>query len=102
MDTVTSLVEHASNAETVSVAGTLCIALLFEGDVVGVLDVSTNSLEDGSTKIVALRVVTSAARLRAANRMLGRAAVSQLLARIQQSAMSSVAVGCDFPVDVHA
>ena len=87
MDTVTSLVEHASNAETVSVAGTLCIALLFEGDVVGVLDVSTNSLADGSTKIVALRVVTSAARLRAANRMLGRAAVTQLLARIQQSAM---------------
>jgi RNA polymerase sigma-70 factor (ECF subfamily) len=102
MDTVTSLVEHASNAETVSVAGTLCIALLFEGDVVGVLDVSTNSLADGSTKIVAMRVVTSAARLRAANRMLGRAAVSELLARIQQSAMSSVAVGCDFPVDVHA
>jgi RNA polymerase sigma-70 factor (ECF subfamily) len=76
--------------------------LLFEGDVVGVLDVSTNSLADGATKIVAMRVVTSAARLRATNRMLGRTAVTQLLARIQQRAMNSVAVGRDFPVDVHA
>jgi RNA polymerase sigma factor (sigma-70 family) len=102
MDTVASLVEHASNAETVSVAGTLCIALLVEGDVVGVLDVSTSSLAGGPTKIVAMRVVTSAARLRATNSMLGRTAVTQLLARIQQSAMTSVAVGCDFPVDVYA
>ncbi|NPT33595.1 sigma-70 family RNA polymerase sigma factor [Paraburkholderia xenovorans] len=102
MDTVTSLVEHASNAETVSVAGTLCVALLFEGEVVGVLDISTNSFADGSAKIVAMRVVTSSARLRATNRMLGRAAVRQLLARIQQSAMTSIPVGRDFPVDVHA
>lgn len=102
MDTVTSLVEHASNAETVSVAGTLCVALLFEGEVIGVLDISTNSFADGSAKIVAMRVVTSSARLRATNRMLGRAAVRQLLARIQQSAMTSIPVGRDFPVDVHA
>ncbi|WP_454872610.1 sigma-70 family RNA polymerase sigma factor [Paraburkholderia xenovorans] len=102
MDTVTSLVEHASNAETVSVAGTLCVALLFEGEVIGVLDISTNSFADGSAKIVAMRVVTSSARLRATNRMLGRAAVRQLLARIQQSAVTSIPVGRDFPVDVHA
>lgn len=102
MDTVTSLVEHASNAETVSVAGTLCVALLFEGEVVGVLDISTNSLVDGCAKIVAMRVVTSSARLQATNRMLGRAAVRQLLARIQQSAVASIPVGRDFPVDVHA
>jgi RNA polymerase sigma-70 factor (ECF subfamily) len=102
MDTVTSLVERASNAETVSVSGTLCVALFFEGEVVGVLDVSTNSLADGSTRIIAMRVVTSAARLRAINRMLGRAAVRQLLARIQQTAVASISVGRDFPVDVHA
>jgi RNA polymerase sigma-70 factor (ECF subfamily) len=47
-------------------------------------------------------VVTSAARLRAINRMLGRAAVRQLLARIQQTAVTSISVGRDFPVDVHA
>ncbi|ASV98301.1 sigma-70 family RNA polymerase sigma factor [Paraburkholderia aromaticivorans] len=102
MDTVTSLVEHASNAETVSVAGTLCVAMLFEGDVVGVLDVSTNNLAGGTAKIVAMRVVTSSARLRATNLMLGRAAVRQLLTRIQQSAAASITMSREFPVDVHA
>lgn len=102
METVTSLAAHASHAETVSLAGTLCIALFFEGDVVGVLDVSTNGLPNGSTKIVAMRIVTSAARLRAANHMLGRTAVMQLLARIQRGAVPSIAVRRDFPVDVHA
>ena len=102
MDKVTSLAQHASHVETVSVEGALCIALLFEGDVVGVLDVSTNGLTDGSTRIVALRAVTSAARLRATNRTLGRAAVTQLLARIQQGSTASITMGRDFPVDVHA
>lgn len=102
MDTVTSLVEQASNAETVSVAGTLCVALLFEGEVVGVLDVSANVFADGATKISAMRVVTNSSRLRATNRVLGRAAVRQLLARIQQGAVTSITVGSDFPVDVHA
>lgn len=102
VDTVTSLAGHASHAETVSVAGTLCIALLFEGDVIGVLDVFTNGLPDGSTKIVALRIVTGAARLQAINRMLGRTAVTQLLAQIQRGATTSIAVGRDLPVDVHA
>jgi RNA polymerase sigma factor (sigma-70 family) len=102
MDTVTSLAGHASHAETVSVAGTLCIALLFEGDVIGMLDVTTNGRTDGSTKIVALRIVTGAARLRAINRVLGRTAVTQLLAQIQRDASTSIAVGSDFPVDVHA
>ncbi|OAJ57424.1 RNA polymerase subunit sigma-24 [Paraburkholderia ginsengiterrae] len=102
VDTVTSLAGHASHAETVSVAGMLCIALFFEGDVVGILDVSINGLPDGSTKIVALRIVTGAARLQAINRVLGRTAVTQLLARIQRSATTSIAVRSDFPVDVHA
>jgi hypothetical protein len=64
--------------------------------------VSTQSLADGSTKIVALRAVTSAARLQAANRLLGRAAVMKLLARIQRNALASIAMRGDFPVDVDA
>ena len=102
VDTVTSLARHASNAEVVSVEGAMCVALFFEGDVVGVLDVWTNGVTDGSTKIIALRIVTSAARLHAANRVLGRAAVTQLLARIQRRAVPSIAMSRDFPVDVQA
>ncbi|MFM0127672.1 sigma-70 family RNA polymerase sigma factor [Paraburkholderia sediminicola] len=102
MQTVTALAHQASHAEVVSVEGAMCIALLFEGEVVGVIDVSTQSLADGSTKIVALRAVTSAARLQAANRLLGRAAVMKLLARIQRNALASIAMRGDFPVDVDA
>lgn len=102
VDTVTSLAQQASNAEVVSLEGNMCVALFFEGDVVGVLYVWTNGVTDGSTKIIALRIVTSAARLHAANRVLGRAAVTQLLARIRQRPAPSVAMSRDFPVDVHA
>ncbi len=102
METVTALAHQASHAELVSVEGAMCIALLFEGEVVGVIDVSTQSLADGSVKIVALRAVTSAARLQAANRLLGRAAVMKLLARIQQNTVASITMRSDFPVNVHA
>ena len=102
METVTALAHQASHAEVVSVEGTMCIALLFEGEVVGVIDVSTLSQADGSTKIVALRAVTRAARLQAANRLLGRAAVMKLLARIQRNALASITMCSDFPVDVDA
>jgi RNA polymerase sigma-70 factor (ECF subfamily) len=102
VDTVTSLAQQASNAEVVSIEGNMCVALFFEGDVVGVLDVWTNGVTDGSTKIISLRIVTSAARLHAANRVLGRAAVTELLERIQQRPAPSIAMSRDFPVDVHA
>ena len=102
METVTALAHQASHAEVVSVEGAMCIALLFEGEVVGVIDVSTLSQADGSTKIVALRAVTRAARLQAANRLLGRAAVMKLLARIQRNALASITMRSDFPVDVDA
>lgn len=101
-ETVTSLAQHASQTEMVSVAGAQCIALLFEGDVVGMIDVTTNGVPDGSTKIVALRIVTSAEHLRATNRVLGRTAVNHLLARIQQHPQPSIAMSRDFPVDVYA
>ncbi|RKF29717.1 sigma-70 family RNA polymerase sigma factor [Paraburkholderia fungorum] len=102
METVTALAHQASHAEVVSVEGAMGIALLFEGEVIGLIDVSTQALADGSVKIVALRAVTSAARLRAANRMLGRAAVMKLLARIQQNAIASITMRSDFPVDIDA
>ncbi|SIT41835.1 RNA polymerase sigma factor, sigma-70 family [Paraburkholderia ribeironis] len=102
VDTVTSLAQQASNAEVVSVEGAMCVALFFEGDVVGMLDVWTNGRTDGSTRIVALRIVTSAANLDAANRVLGRAAVKRLLARIQQRSAHSIAMSRDFPVDIEA
>jgi len=102
METVTALAHQASHAEVVSIESAMCIALLFEGEVVGVIDVSTQSLADGSVKIVSLRAVTRAARLQAANRLLGRAAVMKLLARIQQNTLASITMRSDFPVDVDA
>ncbi|RAS37952.1 sigma-70 family RNA polymerase sigma factor [Paraburkholderia bryophila] len=102
IEKVTSLARHARHAEIVSVGGATCIALICEGEVVGVIDVSTGGLPSDSPKIVALRAVTGAARLQSANRALGRAAIIQLLARIQREAVVSVAVRRDFPVDVHA
>jgi hypothetical protein len=102
METVNALAHQASHAERVSVEGAMGIALLAEGEVVGVIDVSTQNLADGSTKIVALRAITGAVRLQAANRLLGRAAVKKLLARIQQDTIASITMRCDFPVDVHA
>lgn len=102
VEKVTSLARHAGHAEIVSVGGATCIALICEGEVVGVIDVSTGGLPSDSPKIVALRAVTSAARLQSANRALGRAAIIQLLARIQREAVVSVTVRRDFPVDVYA
>jgi RNA polymerase sigma-70 factor (ECF subfamily) len=94
MDKVTSLARQASHAEVLSMEGAMCIALLSEGEVVGLIEVSTNRFADGSAKIVALRVVTSAARLQATNRVLGRPAVTRLLARIQHGPVAVAA-----PVD---
>ncbi|SMG60923.1 sigma-70 family RNA polymerase sigma factor [Paraburkholderia susongensis] len=102
VDAITSLAQQATHAEVVSMQGDVCLALFCEGDVVGVIDVLTDGTTDSSAKIVALRIVTSAARLEAANRMLGRAAVKELLARIQHRPGASTAVSRDFPIDVYA
>lgn len=101
VDTVTSLAQQANTAEVVSVQGAMCVALFFEGDVVGMLDVWTDGAA-GAAKIVALRIVTGEERLQALNRVLGRAAVTQLLTRIQQNPATSISVRGDFPVDVYA
>ncbi|MBW9103487.1 sigma-70 family RNA polymerase sigma factor [Paraburkholderia phenoliruptrix] len=182
MEKVTSLARQARQAELVSVDGMLSIALLVEGEVVALIDVSiegsgaaltggarcgmktaktpktaktvgrgegipkvapgstrsamtsepsrglatgfstslatsqTTGLThaealdqeppyghtEGLAKIVSLRWVTSASRLQAVNRLLGRAAVTELLSRIQQRSLDSTAMGRDFPVDVYA
>ncbi|CAB3647517.1 sigma-70 family RNA polymerase sigma factor [Paraburkholderia rhynchosiae] len=134
MEKVTSLARQASHAELVSVDGALSIALLAEGEVVALIDVSTEGSLNGLTsgdiqsgirgelgghmpsqmpgpvcastngpqKIVSLRAVTSASRLEAANRVLGRTAVAELLTQIRQRSLNSIPMGRDFPVDVYA
>ncbi|MEC5405023.1 sigma-70 family RNA polymerase sigma factor [Paraburkholderia sp. MPAMCS5] len=125
MERLTSLARQASHAELVSVDGAPSIALLVEGQVVALIDVSTETWQNGVTggkrratkdelpgagcgpiggsqKIVSLRAVTSAARLQAANRVLGRTAVTNLLERIRQRPLNSVAMSRDVPVDVYA
>ncbi len=130
IEKVTSLAGQASHVELVSVGGAPSIAFLIEGEVVALIDVSTEGSHNGRTsgerhgqmdgqthgqmhgpvcsatsgaqKIVSLRAVTSAARLQAANRVLGRAAVTELLARITRNPVQSIAMGRDFPVDVYA
>ncbi|MEX3814123.1 sigma-70 family RNA polymerase sigma factor [Paraburkholderia sp. BR13439] len=99
---VTSLAQQASYTEVVSMAGAVCIALFCDGDIVGLIDVVTDGATDLSARIVSLRIVASAAHLRAANRMLGREAVKKLLARIKGHPEVSAAVSRDFPVDVDA
>ena len=123
MEKVTSLARQASHAELVSVDGAPSIALLIEGEVVALIDVSTEGSHTGRTsgevhgqspdglvcgptsgeeKIVSLRAVTNASRLQAANQIVGRTAVTELLAQIGRRSRDSVAMGCDFPVDVYA
>lgn len=122
IEKVTSLAGQASHVELVSVGGVPSIAFLVEGEVVALIDVSTEGSQSSLTsgekrsptrgpvciatnsaqKIVSLHAVTSASRLQAANRVLGRAAVTELLARITRNPAQSVAMGRDFPVDVYA
>lgn len=122
IDKVTSLAGQASHVELVSVGGAPSIAFLIEGEVVALIDVSTEvpynrltsgrkrsrthgpvcNAANGAQKIVSLRAVTSASRLQAANRAFGRAAVTELLARITRNPAQSVAMSRDFPVDVYA
>jgi RNA polymerase sigma-70 factor (ECF subfamily) len=122
IEKVTSLAGRASHVKLVSVGGAPSIAFLIEGEVVALIDVSTEGSHhshpsgerrsrthgpvcdatNGAQKIVSLRAVTSASRLRAANRVLARAAVAELLARITRNPAQSIAMSRDFPVDVYA
>jgi RNA polymerase sigma-70 factor (ECF subfamily) len=102
MGAITSLAQQASYAEVVSMAGAVCIALFSDGDVIGLIDVVTDGTTDLSARIVSLRILTSAAHLQAANQMLGRDAVKELLSRLKDHPGASVTVSRDFPVDVDA
>ena len=102
MVAITSLARQASNAEVVSMAGAVCIALFCDGNIVGLIDVLADGTSELSARIVSLRILTSAAHLQAANQMLGRDAVKELLGRIKNHAGVSATVSRNFPVDVDA
>lgn len=78
VDQVNALAAPSVEAEVVSINGTNGVALLRDGEITQLLDVS---IDDG--RIAQLRIVSSAANLRAANRELGAIAVIRLLKRIR-------------------
>jgi RNA polymerase sigma factor (sigma-70 family) len=102
MGAITSIAQQASHAEMVKMEGAVCIALFCDGDIIGLIDVVTDGSTELSARIVSLRILTSVTHLHAANQMLGRDAVNELLARIKDQPGASVAVSRDFPVDVDA
>jgi RNA polymerase sigma factor (sigma-70 family) len=89
----------ATHAELLSIDGMLGIALLNEGEIAALLDVSTSG-----GRIVALRIVTHAAHLQSVQRRYGLPAVVRLLntIRMRKPLSTSVTVCGDFPVDVDA
>ncbi|MDE1183105.1 sigma-70 family RNA polymerase sigma factor [Paraburkholderia sp.] len=96
-------------AQTVSIDGAPCIALLRDGEIVGLIDVSVGmSGADACPAIVALRIVTHAAQLEAVNRAFGRTAILHLLDRAMRRntaaahERTSTAMRRDFPVDIDA
>jgi hypothetical protein len=93
----------ATHAELLSIDGVVGIALLKQGEIAALLDVSTSG-----GRIVALRLVTRAAHLQAARSRFGLPAVVRLLSAIRirnltrLARRTSVTVCGDFPVDVDA
>ncbi|WP_144163026.1 sigma-70 family RNA polymerase sigma factor [Paraburkholderia sp. BCC1885] len=103
----------ATHAELLMLNGAVGIALLNEGEITALLDVSTRG-----GRIVALRIITRAAQLQAARRRFGLAAVVRLLDAIRADPRnnpnrpavqfapaprtSSITVCGHFPVDVDA
>ncbi|EEA02150.1 RNA polymerase, sigma-24 subunit, ECF subfamily [Burkholderia sp. H160] len=102
MGAITSLAQQSSHAEVVSMDGAVCIALFCNGDVVGLIDVQTDGAPELSARIISLRILTSAEHLQAANQILGREAIKDLIARIKGHPGASATVSRDFPVDVDA
>lgn len=98
---VASLGAQAGRAEFVSIDGAMGVALLRDGEIAALLDVS-----GCDEQIVALRIVTCGTRLAAANRAYGLAAVRLMLKALSRRAWCaprrSVAVCGDFPVDIDA
>ncbi|MGA7782253.1 MAG: sigma-70 family RNA polymerase sigma factor [Paraburkholderia sp.] len=98
---VASLRGQADRAELVSINGALGVALLQDGEIAALLDVSGC---DG--QIVGLLIVTSATRLAAANLAYGLPAIRLMLKALSRRAWCaprrSIAVCSDFPVDIDA
>jgi RNA polymerase sigma factor (sigma-70 family) len=95
---------RVTHAEVLSIDGVLGIALLQEGEIAALLDVSTSG-----GRIVSLRIVTHGAHLRAARQRFGLSAVVRLLhalrgrdTSIGREPRTSVAMCGDFPVDIDA
>ncbi|MGH8781416.1 sigma-70 family RNA polymerase sigma factor [Paraburkholderia sp.] len=99
--TVEAFVERISGctSEALSVEGVRDVALMRDGEIVGLLEVSAG--DDGS--IAELRIVADAATLHVLNGRFGLRAVQRLLKRIRARTMRpSVTVCGDFPVDIDA
>ena len=98
---VAALSSQAGRAELVSIDGALGVALLRDGEIAALLDVS-----GCDERIAALRIVTCGTRLAAANRVYGLSAVRLMLKALSRRAWHtprrSIAVCGDFPVDIDA
>jgi RNA polymerase sigma factor (sigma-70 family) len=93
--------QQRCRAELVSIDGALGVALLREGEIAALLDVS-----GCDEYIVALRVVTSEGHLAAVNRAYGLSAIRLMLRSLSRRAWlaprRSIAVCGHFPVDIDA
>jgi RNA polymerase sigma-70 factor (ECF subfamily) len=98
---VVSLSAQAGRAELVLIDGAVGVALLRDGGVAALLDVS-----GCDERILELRIVTCGTRLTAANRAYGLHAVRLMLKALSRRAWRaprrSIAVCGDFPVDIDA
>lgn len=83
--TTLSMRGRGDEMETVTMNGMRAVALMRDGDIDALLDISIGEDE----RIVALRIVTGAIRLAPATRVFGRAAVLQLLRPVSSQACIS-------------
>ncbi|MCO4882782.1 sigma-70 family RNA polymerase sigma factor [Paraburkholderia caribensis] len=95
--TTLSMRSHGDQMETVTMNGMRAVALMRDGEIDALLDISIGEDE----RIVALRIVTGTLRLASAARVFGRAAVLQLLRPVSSQA-ASITMRGHFPVDIDA
>ncbi|MEM5341022.1 sigma-70 family RNA polymerase sigma factor [Paraburkholderia azotifigens] len=95
--TTLSMRGRGDQMETVSMNGMSAVALMRDGEIDALLDISIGEDE----RIVALRIVTGALRLAPATRVFGRAAVMRLLQPVSHQA-ASITMRGHFPVDIDA
>ncbi|MEX3976489.1 sigma-70 family RNA polymerase sigma factor [Paraburkholderia caribensis] len=95
--TTLSMRSRGDQMETVTMNGMRAVALMRDGEIDALLDISIGEDE----RIVALRIVTGTLRLASAARVFGRAAVLQLLRPVSSQA-ASITMRGHFPVDIDA